>query len=164
MDDRRALSFRVFGRPRPQPRPRVVKGRAVSTADPKARLWRQTVERAAREAVAASGYGAPALRGAVRMTVVFQFATKDAARWAQPHTAKPDASNLLKLVEDAMEAAGVFANDSQLAAVEPVKMWGERDCMGVTVTEYALDCPQTGSGAAKSDFGSASAPDWLSRS
>ena len=29
-----------------------------------------------------------------------------------PHTHKPDASNILKLVEDVMESCGVFKNDS----------------------------------------------------
>ena len=154
----RAIAFRVSGRPRPQPRPRVVKGRAISMADPRARLWRQAVERAAREAVANSGYGAPALRGAVKLTILFQFATKDETRWAQLHTHKPDASNLLKLVEDAMEAAGALANDSQIANPDVIKMWGERDGMGVT----AVECPNLPRGGTVGRRnGGGELPQWL---
>lgn len=122
------LSLLVLGTPRPQPRPRFIKGRAVSTASTKARHWRGAVEREARQAIELAGLGKPMFSGPVKLTAVFTFAPPPSAkaRLGSRHTQTPDASNLLKLVEDALEDAGVFANDSQIAEADPQKWWGER--------------------------------------
>lgn len=41
------------------------------------------------------------------------------------HIAKPDRTNLLKFVEDCLEEAGVFTNDSVVVGGEPRKIYGE---------------------------------------
>lgn len=154
---KRALVFQVAGTPRPQPRPRFSRGRVVSTADPKAKLWRQEVERACRLALANAGTTKPMFKGAVRLSCTFTFAPPPSKRdrIGQPHTHKPDASNLLKLVEDVMEAAGVFANDSQI--VEPVvaKWWGAKPGLAVLVEDASEDRRPEPSAA------DVSPPEWL---
>lgn len=152
-----ALVFSVAGTPRPQPRPRFLKGRVVSTADPKAKLWRLAVERACREAVKLSGRAAPLFDGAVRLHCAFSFAppANAAERIGLLHTHKPDASNLLKLVEDVMESCGVFRNDSQVAEAVPVKRWAARAGLVVTVEDVTQDRAPAPSAA------SSAPPEWL---
>lgn len=152
----RPFVFHVTGTPRPLPRGRHVKGRVVSVADPKAKLWRTAVERAVRLAVVQSGRAVPLFAGAVRLHCTFVFAppASQAQRIGTAHTHKPDASNLLKLVEDVMEAAGVFRNDSQVAEPIAIKRWGERAGLMVLVEDMSDDRPAVMAG-------DASPPDWL---
>lgn len=133
----KSLVVTVAGTPRPQPRPRFVKGRVVSTADPKAKLWRAAVDRAVRLAISASQRATPLFTGPVRLHAVFTFAPPKGHEYRMdlPHTHKPDASNLLKLVEDVMEAAGVFGNDSQVSAPAPVKWWGTKPGVSIVVED-----------------------------
>lgn len=148
--------FSVAGTPRPQPRPRFVKGRVVSTADPKAKLWRGAVDRAVREAIAHSGRAAPLFSGAVRVTCTFFFKPPASAlsRIGTPHTHKPDGDNLAKACIDVMESAGVFKNDSQIARLEPIKWWGSRAGVSVLVEDMS-----EARGAMEGALDAA--PDWL---
>lgn len=136
----RALTFSVIGTPRPKSRPRFVNGRVVTTTKDTERLWRAAVERAAREAVANSGLSAPIFTGAVRTTMRFTFSPRASQRLVgSPHTQRPDKENLEKLVLDAMERAGVYRNDSQVAAGPVEKVWGERPGVSVLVEEIRAD-------------------------
>lgn len=152
-----SLIFSVGGTPRPKARPRFVRGRVITTASDKEKLWRMHVRRAVAQAVLYRGGPKPVFTGPVRVRMVFTFTPPPSARgrMGKPHTQKPDADNLAKLVLDAMEWAGVFPNDS-LAAETPVeKWWGER--AGVVVTTEPID-------AARAQAPSAAAlprPDWL---
>lgn len=148
--------FSVRGTPRPLPRGRHVKGRVVSIADPKARLWRLAVDRAVRRAIADRGHAAPLFRGAVRLSCTFTFEPPAAAqdRIGKPHTHKPDASNLLKLVEDVMESAGVFANDCQVSQAVPRKEWGSPAGVSVLVEDASDVAPAPRAARAP-------APNWL---
>ena len=150
------LIFTVHGTPRPQPRPRFVKGRVVSTASKGAKLWRLAVERSVRQAIADSGRVAPLFSGAVRLVCTFTFEPPSGAqsRIGQPHIQKPDASNLLKLVEDVMETAGVFGNDCQVSRPDVAKWWGERASLTVLVEDASTE--RRAPSAA-----SAVPPDWL---
>jgi Holliday junction resolvase RusA-like endonuclease len=42
-----------------------------------------------------------------------------------PHTSAPDVSNLAKAVEDALEKAGILANDSQINSLRASKRYAE---------------------------------------
>lgn len=152
------FTFSVAGTPRPQPRPRFVGGRAVSTAEPKAKLWRLAVDRAVRAALANTQASLPLFRGAVRLRCVFTFKPPPGKqdRLGSPHTHKPDASNLLKLIEDVMEDAAVFANDSAVSAPAPEKWWGSQPGV-VVIVESAADERRAEPIAAASS----SPPDWL---
>src|SRR3546814_3755644 len=99
-----ALMFSVTGTPRPLPRPRFVRGRRmpVSSADPKAKLWKLAVERAVDEMMRNSGLPGW-ISGPVRVDMVFCMPTPQADRWGQPHTAKPDLDNVAKMVCDRSE-------------------------------------------------------------
>lgn len=153
---RKPFVFSVHGTPRPQPRPRFVRGRAVSTASKSAKLWRLAIDRAARQAIADSGRAAPLFDGPVRLVCTFTFVPppSQSQRIGTPHTHKPDASNLLKLVEDVMEAAGVFSNDSKVSRAEPIKWWGERAGVSVLVEDASAERRAPSSV-------SVAPPDWL---
>lgn len=143
----------VGGTPRPQPRPRFVGGGVVANADASAKRWRERIERAAREAVAANG---PVGGAAVEVDLVFSFETAHAAKVGQPHTAKPDADNLAKLALDAMVAAKLLGGDDARAATLHVrKVWGRSS--GMVAVVRCASGPE--SGAPVDPMGSA--PGWL---
>ena len=57
-DEELALRIEVHGTPIPQPRPRFVDGRAVSTAGPRAKRWKHAVIQACEEAAIVLGEAA----------------------------------------------------------------------------------------------------------
>jgi Holliday junction resolvase RusA-like endonuclease len=124
MPDR--VTFKVNGHPRPQPRPRVVKGRAISTADPLARIWIQAVERA-------SASVGKVDKSWIRIELAFRFPTEDQARIYLPHTHVPDVDNLAKLVLDCLQRAGVIKNDSAVSNLTVRKSWSKPEDSGVTI-------------------------------
>jgi Holliday junction resolvase RusA-like endonuclease len=102
-----SLYVNVAGIPRPQPRPRMIpagrgKLRIVGTADKKATLWRDAVQKALGEAAERAGWKPDAW--GYDLAVVF--------RLEGQATGKPDLDNLVKLVMDAMQAAGVFGKSN----------------------------------------------------
>lgn len=129
------FTFSVVGTPRPQPRGRHVKGRVVSTANPKAKLWRAAVERIVRQAVADRGDPTPLFAGPVRVRLIFTFKPPPGkeARIGTPHTHKPDAENCAKPPLDIMERCGIYRNDSQASAAPPEKWWGAVPGLSVVV-------------------------------
>jgi Holliday junction resolvase RusA-like endonuclease len=52
-----------------------------------------------------------------------------------PHTQKPDADNLAKLVLDVMQAGRAFADDAKVAQLTVLKVWGPAAGVGVTVRQ-----------------------------
>lgn len=135
----KSFVFHVAGTPRPQPRPRFIKGRAVSTASPKAKLWRTAVERAIKCAISASQRATPLFTGPVRVFATFAFEPASPDLIDKPHTHKPDGDNLMKLIQDVMERCGVVKNDSQIARVEPVKWWGSKPGVAVLIEDASED-------------------------
>jgi Holliday junction resolvase RusA-like endonuclease len=113
------ITFSVTGTPRPQPRPRLARGRVVSTADQNARRWISLVEASARSALAAKGQ-APS---PVDVTMRFRMPTPKAARHGSPHTFVPDADNLAKLALDAMVRVGLIPDDSSVSRLLVQKVW-----------------------------------------
>ncbi len=133
----------MAGHPRPQPRARHVGGRVVSTANAKAKAFRTALEARAREAVSHIGgveVLAQAWAGrALRVDSLWTFPTPKRERWGQLHTPRPDRDNLEKLLLDVLVKAGALGgDDSRVAAGEPVKVWGERGSVAVTVTPAAI--------------------------
>ncbi|HVK81111.1 MAG TPA: RusA family crossover junction endodeoxyribonuclease [Verrucomicrobiae bacterium] len=132
-----ALTFTVGGTPRPQQRPRKVRGRWVSTTNPKLQLWRAAIERACKAALANRGDPLPLFgRGvAVSVSLRFRFAAPAGApeRIGTDHTHKPDKDNLEKAVLDVLEMCGVFANDSQVSRGPVEKIWGARSGLSVEI-------------------------------
>jgi len=147
-----SLLVHVHGQPRPQPRPRLIpmkggKARVVSTADPKAKLWRDAVQEAFRLALEGRKEWAGMVDepgASVVLTAFFRLAHRRSANGTRSaredkgakrhgamvaHTAKPDLDNLMKLVMDAAQDAGVFGNgadpDAKVAGVHATKVWAE---------------------------------------
>jgi Holliday junction resolvase RusA-like endonuclease len=110
----------VAGTPRPQPRPRFVGGRVVSTGSKQAKVYRSAVGTAC---LVEKLKRTPA-SGAVDMELDFWFATKDTRRHGQPHTSRPDADNLAKLWMDCAERAGLLPKgDAKVARLTVRKTW-----------------------------------------
>ena len=147
-----ALIFTVHGTPRPQPRPRFVHGRVVSTASKPAKAWRTMIQAAARRAMEANGWkiGDPPfyVAGPVRVSILFAFKTPAShpERFGKPHTQRPDADNLAKGVMDAMQGGGVFTDDAQVADLAPVKRWADSAYTIVQVRQVVavVDLPGVG--------------------
>ena len=124
-----AITFSVPGIPRPQPRPRFVKGRVISTADANAKRWICAVESVAKQA---KPYAAE-LGKALSVVLVFRFSSKDKARLDKPHTARPDADNLAKLVLDSMMRSGLIGDDSAVSHLSVRKVWSDEAGLDVLV-------------------------------
>ena len=120
----------VTGTPRPQPRPRFVRGRVISTADANAKRWVIQVETASRRAKAATGK----LDGAVAVVIDFTLPTKDEPRHGKPHTSRPDADNLAKLVLDCIMRAGLIGDDAAVSSLTVRKTWGDTSHAGASLT------------------------------
>lgn len=128
----------VAGTPRPQPRPRFVGGRVISTASKAAKLYRKVVYD---RCWLARLEGRP-VKGAVSVKLDLWFATKDAGRHGRPHTSRPDADNVAKLWMDCAERAGLLAKgDAMVADLTVRKRWaGEAGAM-MTVTPLGENLP-----------------------
>ena len=119
----------VKGTPRPQPRPRFVQGRVVSTADPNARRWKAGVEAVARQAAKEHGQQS----GPLSVSLTFEMPTADKKRHGRPHTLRPDSDNLAKLVLDAMMSAGLIGDDSAVSCLIVRKTWSPSPLAGVSL-------------------------------
>jgi Holliday junction resolvase RusA-like endonuclease len=133
--DNTIIMLNVEGTPRPQPRPRLCRGRVVSTADANARRWQGQVAGAAKVAFEAHG----AMEGPLEVCFSFQFATPKADRHGKPHTFRPDADNLAKLALDAVMKAGLFKDDSQVSMMVVRKTWAKDGGMVMTLTADQRD-------------------------
>jgi Holliday junction resolvase RusA-like endonuclease len=147
------LTFFVAGTPRPQPRPRFVNGRAVSTLDAKSNAWKAALRACAGHVLQRAGKTSESLglREAISMELTFSFSTGEEGRFGQPHTHKPDADNLAKLVMDALVDGGLWVgDDSRVADLTVRKRWCAAGEEGVSVSVY-VDAPVQ----------EQAAPDWL---
>lgn len=83
--------------------------------------------------------GTPLLQGPLRLEVEiyrpfpksWSMKRRAATFWI---TGKPDCDNMLKLIADAMNGIA-YQDDSQIAALAMVRLYGIPECVGVTVTE-----------------------------
>lgn len=121
------MVFTVNGTPRPQPRPRFVKGHVVSTADPGTRLWRAKVVAVCAE-LPKLPEGTP-----LSVEMLFRLPSAKANRVGLPHLSTPDADNLAKLILDAMQDANMLPNDSAVSRVLVLKRWALPGDAGVSV-------------------------------
>jgi Holliday junction resolvase RusA-like endonuclease len=125
------LHVYVDGVPRPQPRPRFVGGRVVSTAGKNAQVWKNRII----GALVAARKGAARIERPVAMVARAMFSTTDKRLWGKPHTNRPDKDNLEKLVLDAMVKAGTLKDDSLVYDGGTSKWWAERDGMSIMLLE-----------------------------
>lgn len=137
------VAFSMSGLPRGQGRPRATArgGFASIYKDPKSRKYEQSVALVA----AAQMAGRLPLTGPLSASFQFRMpipvsATKKAkaamASGETPHLGKPDLSNMVKAIEDAMNAV-VFHDDAQITRCFTTKLYSERP--GVDVRIEALE-------------------------
>ena len=124
-----AILLNIPGTPRPQPRPRLCRGRVVSTADANARRWQDEVRKGARVAFDAHG----AMAGPLVVSMMFAMPTKDKARHGLPHTFVPDVDNLAKLALDVVVKAGLIPDDRAVSTIVVRKTWAEVAGMVMTI-------------------------------
>lgn len=153
-----ALVFRVPGRAQPGGSKRAFPyrkrdgklGVRVSDDNPRARSWKGDVIFAATEAIRVSGWA----RKDGPLSLVARFlrarpadhqksnGTLSAKGIRTPYpTTKPDATKLLRVLEEAMTEAGVWTDDARVVMQTASKEWGERDEVHVAVIPIETDGP-----------------------
>lgn len=128
MDD--VVLLNIEGNPRPQPRPRFVRGRVVSTADANAKRWKDQINATAKIAVDARGI---LEASAVAVVMRFDMPTPKADRHGRPHTFRPDADNLAKLALDAVMDAGLLKDDAAVSTLVVTKTWAIKGGLVMTL-------------------------------
>ena len=128
------LQVYVKGTPRPQPRPRFVDGKAISTTSKPAKAYRAVVLAACKSVYAQCGQ---IKKGPVSITLdLWFFSAKRAKEFGQPHTPRPDGDNVLKLWQDCAQKAGLIAEDSHVYAAFARKRWAATAGALMTVEAY----------------------------
>lgn len=126
-------SFHVVGHPRPQPRPRFVRGRVISTLDANARTWRDTLATACRD-LKAKTPGPADLGPALSLDLAFQFPTREDTRWGCVHTFRPDLDNLAKLVQDVLADEGMLGgDDAAICRLSVSKHWAKEGGVKISI-------------------------------
>jgi Holliday junction resolvase RusA-like endonuclease len=128
MDD--IVMLNIEGIPRPQPRPRLCRGRVVSTADANAKRWKDSIRAAGKMAADARGM---VDAGAVAVVMRFDMPTNKAKRHGKPHTFRPDADNLAKLALDAIMDAGLLKDDAAVSTLVVTKTWAAKGGLVMTI-------------------------------
>lgn len=130
-----AITLHISGQPVGKGRPRATsRGGKVRTYTPDA-----TREAEARIAAIARAQGVAPLDGPLRVVVVASF--EPAPSWSakrrtealgKPHTQRPDADNIGKLIADALNGIA-WADDAQIADLRVIKRWAALASVLVTV-------------------------------
>lgn len=139
------IQFTIHGRPQPRGSkrafmPKGARFPVITDDNEKSRPWMNAVAACAEAALTESG--GSLLDGPVWLAVDFYFCRpkghfgKRGLRPAAPehHTTKPDATKLLRGLEDALKGI-VWRDDSQVVQQVARKLYGEFDHTVVTITE-----------------------------
>lgn len=73
--------------------------------------------------------------GPVRLTVILYFSIKDRKLWGRYKTRKPDCSNYIKEIEDAMSSVGFWDDDAQIAELRVIKYYAEKATIYIRVED-----------------------------
>lgn len=130
------IVFHIFGVPRPYYYP-PLNGTDDGNSKEYARQWASQVEAAAR--VVREVRRPPELgAGGLALYLRFSFETADVTKYGIPHTARPDADNLSKLVQDALMRAGLLSSDDCFVAdLRVQKVWGRSGGVEIII-DYAV--------------------------
>ena len=116
------IMLEIDGIPRPQPRPRFVRGRVISCADAHAKRWIAAVEAKARGLRHQDG----PLKGGLFVGLSFTFPAGAKRQEGEAHTSRPDADNLAKLVLDCLMRAGMIGDDAIVSQLLIRKSYGAK--------------------------------------
>lgn len=128
-----SITFRIPGKPFAKQRPRFSRKTGRSFTPAETVSFERTVGQ-----IAAQTFPAP-MAGAVKITICATFEAP--ASWSKKkraemlggyHTQRPDLDNCQKAILDGLNRIA-FADDSQVAAIECWKVWGEDAATTVTV-------------------------------
>ena len=75
------------------------------------------------------------IEGAVRIMVCVYFNVKEKRLWGKYKTQKPDCSNYVKEIEDAMTSVGYWRDDSQICDLRVIKYYAEEACIFIRVED-----------------------------
>lgn len=125
------LSIYIDGTPRPQPRPRFVGGRVVSTSGIHATLWKERIVASLTIARAKE----IRIERAVGLWCTAMFPTPKVERWGTWHTFRPDRDNCEKLVMDALTAAGTIKDDCLICDGAFRKVWAQNGGLSIMLME-----------------------------
>jgi Holliday junction resolvase RusA-like endonuclease len=131
------VTFRVYGFPVPQARPRAAfKDGQIRVYDPaNSRDWKRTVHSEASRVVAERSARFP-MKGPLSVSLVFHmFRPKTHAKTLHHQTA-PDVDNLAKAALDAMTGC-LFLDDKQIVSLTVTKGYGEQPGVEVEIMELA---------------------------
>lgn len=134
----KGIAFTLPGTPVAQGRPRLTArgGHARAYDPPKSRDWKAYAVACIHEQLLACGvspgelvYGSavPLILEVVAVWPRPKGAPKTKRLERQPRTSKPDGSNVLKIVEDAITASGLWHDDSQIVRARITKWTGALD-------------------------------------
>jgi crossover junction endodeoxyribonuclease RusA len=135
---RRFVAFEVPGVPRPQGSKRAVHhartGKIVLLeASSELRAWREDVTMRARMALRRE----PTILGPVRLSVRFVLPRPQSVSRAYP-AVRPDLDKLVRAIGDALTAAGVYRDDSQICSLDAAKVYAARDGTGAWIKVQEL--------------------------
>ena len=134
------LQVYVKGTPRPQPRPRFVDGKAISTTSKPAKAYRAVVLAACKSVYAQCGQ----IKGPVRLDLTLYFKCgKYRDRIGKPHTFRPDWDNCVKLWQDCAKDAHLIEDDSKVSLGSASKLWSE-DAGAILLLNALPDGPMAG--------------------
>lgn len=74
----------------------------------------------------------------VKLTVLLYFDIKDRKLWGHPKVTRPDCSNFVKELEDAMTSVGYWYDDSQIVELRVAKWYAEKATIYIKVEEVEL--------------------------
>ena len=144
-DDHTQIVLRVHGEPIPQPRERYDGRNRRTYRDSSTGIepWRQRVHLAFRALGSERwSYAADwaAARYALQISMLFLFTKPPTSRLDEP-IGVPDWDNLAKAVQDALEKAGAYKNDSRITVARVSKVWRRPDEMEgvICLVEPAID-------------------------
>ena len=75
------------------------------------------------------------IKGPVRLQIFLYFSVKDKKLWNTYKTKRPDCSNFVKEIEDAMTSLRYWEDDSQIADLRIVKYYSERAAIVIQLEE-----------------------------
>lgn len=132
------LSFRVYGFPVAQGRPRLttIGGHARAYDPGKSRDWKRTVHSEASKIVEATP-GLYPLQGPLSMALVFHLLRpKTLPKRITKHVKRPDCDNLAKAVKDACSGC-LYRDDAQVFELVVKKQYSEQPGVEISIMECA---------------------------
>jgi len=125
-------SFEILGNPVPQGRPRAYRrGKLIGVYDPKnSREWKNYVKT---KLSFCENKPVTPIDTAIKVRMIFYFLKpKSKPKKVVSHTVRPDLSNCIKAIEDAMNGI-IYTDDSRIISLLAEKYYGERPGVKIDV-------------------------------